>query len=61
MTDFICAIGLLLIFEGLPYFLSPRGMKGIVSKIPEQPDSTLRTIGVFAILAGLALVYLGRH
>ena len=61
MTDLICALGLLLIFEGLPYFLSPRGMKEIVSKIPELSDSTLRTIGVLAILAGLALVYFGRH
>ena len=60
MKDLLCALGLLLLLEGLPYFLSPSGMKRLMAQIPHLPNTTLRIVGFCAMLAGLMLVYFGR-
>jgi uncharacterized protein YjeT (DUF2065 family) len=49
------------IIEGIPYFLFPDKLKIYLSKIPSLPDSTLRFMGLSAMIAGLILLYLGRH
>jgi hypothetical protein len=60
MSDLLAMIGLVLLLEGLPYFVSPRGMKRLMAQIPDLSDGTLRLWGVTAMLGGLLLVYLGR-
>ena len=57
---FIAALGLALILEGLPYFLGPEAVKGLMSKVLELPPKYLRAFGFTAIIAGLALVALSR-
>lgn len=57
---FIAALGLALILEGLPYFLGPDAVKGLISKIRELPSTVLRFLGLASIVSGLLLVALAR-
>ena len=61
MGLFLAALGLMMIFEGIPYFCAPSLVKNFAQKIPETPNSTLRIIGFILMLLGLAIVYLGRR
>lgn len=61
MRDLVCAVGLVLLLEGIPYFIVPRGMKNLIQQIPRFPDATLRWWGLVAMVVGLFLVYLGRR
>lgn len=52
----IMAIGLAFIFEGLPYFLWAEKMPKILLLLAERKPSSLRGMGLAAIILGLALV-----
>ncbi|MFA5182888.1 MAG: DUF2065 domain-containing protein [Syntrophales bacterium] len=60
MKFFLCVIGMVFIIEGLPYFAFPERLKIYLAKMSEIPDSSLRIMGLAAIIAGLVLVYFGR-
>jgi uncharacterized protein YjeT (DUF2065 family) len=60
MEFFLCVIGMVMIVEGLPYFAFPDKMKTWIHKVLEMPEGTLRRLGLGLMLAGLALVYMGR-
>ncbi|MBF0189644.1 MAG: DUF2065 domain-containing protein [Magnetococcales bacterium] len=60
MRDFLSALGLVLILEGMPYFLAPGRMRHWVASITELPDSMLRRTGLFLMALGLLVVYLVR-
>ncbi len=60
MDFFLCVIGMVMILEGLPYFVFPERMKMWVQKILEMPESDLRRLGMVLMGIGLILVYLGR-
>jgi len=60
MKFFLCVIGMVFIIEGLPYFAFPERIKVYLAKMAETPDSSLRIMGLAAIIAGLVLVYFGR-
>ena len=59
MSFFLSAVGLMMVFEGIPYFCFPRKIKLFAQKLPEIPDSTLRVVGFFLMTIGLLVVYLG--
>ncbi len=61
MKDLLCVIGLIFIIEGLPYFLFPEKLKSYLAKLTTMPDSTLRFIGISAMIIGLILLYIGRR
>jgi uncharacterized protein YjeT (DUF2065 family) len=61
MKFFLCVIGMVLVIEGLPYFAFPEKLKTYFQKISTVPDSTLRILGLLAMIFGLLLVYLGRN
>lgn len=62
MLDYLLvAVGLVLIIEGLPYFAFPDKIKTLLLQVQSISDKTLRLLGLAAMLAGLLLVYLGRH
>lgn len=52
------AIALLLVIEGVLPFLDPKGMRRSMLMIAELDDRTLRIIGLFSMLGGVALLYL---
>ena len=60
MDLFITALGLMMVFEGIPYFCFPTQFKKWASRIPEVPDGTLRIIGLVIMVLGLGLVYFGK-
>lgn len=60
MRFFLCVIGMVMVVEGLPYFVFPDKMKPWLQKVMETPDSSLRRLGFGLMMAGLVLVYLGR-
>ena len=56
----LCVLGMVLIIEGLPYFAFAPKMKNMMRQVMEQPESTLRGLGLVATVIGLLLIYLGR-
>ena len=61
MDFFLCVIGMVLVFEGLPYFAIPDKMRIMVQRLFEMPDSSLRGFGLFMMITGVLLVYLGKR
>ncbi len=57
----IVALGVVLIVEGMPWFLSPRGTKRMLSDLFQLNDNSLRVVGLIFMLAGLLLVYLAKR
>ncbi|WAJ26491.1 DUF2065 domain-containing protein [Antarcticirhabdus aurantiaca] len=60
MTDFLCALGLLLVIEGVFYALFPEASRRLGRLIQEVPDTQLRRSGLFAAVAGVGIVWLVR-
>lgn len=60
MKLLFCLLGLVLIVEGLPYFVFPGKMKKWTLIIQEIPNSHLRAIGFIAMGLGLLITYLFR-
>jgi uncharacterized protein YjeT (DUF2065 family) len=57
----IVVLGVVLIVEGLPWFLSPRGTKRMLSELFQLNDNALRFVGLVFMLAGLLLVYFAKR
>ncbi len=60
MQDLLTAVALLLIFEGILPFLSPRNLRRALFSIVQQNDKSLRLTGMASMLAGILLLYLIR-
>ncbi len=56
----ISAVGLALIFEGIPYFLFAERMPLLLLRMASQPSKFLRFIGLSAIILGLLVISFGR-
>jgi uncharacterized protein YjeT (DUF2065 family) len=52
------ALGLVLIVEGLAYALAPSLVENLLAALRELPLSARRTLGLLAIVAGLAFVWM---
>jgi uncharacterized protein YjeT (DUF2065 family) len=51
----------LLILEGAPYFAVPDRMKALMAQVSDAPPGVLRLIGLLAMAAGAAVLYLARR
>jgi len=60
MALVLTVLGLILVLEGIPWFLSPRRCKTLLLTLAEIDDAPLRLAGLAAMLLGLLLVYLVR-
>lgn len=60
LNDFLTALGLVMILEGVPYFLAPGKMRLWITKMTELPDKPLRQTGFVLMLLGLLVVYMVR-
>lgn len=60
MSDFIAAIGLLFVFEGLLYGGFPILAKRFAKDVAGMPETVLRIAGIIAIAVGVAIVWLAR-
>ena len=57
MKLLFCLLGLVLMVEGIPYFVFPGKMKKLMATVQEIPDSHLRTMGFTAMGLGLLIAY----
>jgi uncharacterized protein YjeT (DUF2065 family) len=60
MSDFLAAIGLVFVIEGLIFAALPDHAKKAMASVAESPDSTLRIVGIGSAIVGLVLVWLVR-
>jgi uncharacterized protein YjeT (DUF2065 family) len=60
MNDFIAALGLVLVLEGLAYAAFPRAMRRAVEIMATSPDGQLRIAGIASAIVGVAIVWLVR-
>ena len=60
MIDFLSAIGLIFILEGLLLFSSPKRLKNILQIITKYPESKIRIIGGVSVLLGIVLLWIIR-
>lgn len=56
---FLSVLGLVFIIEGIPYFISPGGIKKWVAMVLVMPERNVRIIGFTFMLTGLFVLYLG--
>jgi uncharacterized protein YjeT (DUF2065 family) len=60
MHDFVIAIGLVFVIEGLVFAAFPGSAKRAVMIILEAPEGALRIVGLLSALLGLVLIWLMR-
>ena len=60
MIDFIVAIGLVFIIEGLLLFISPNRVKQLLNIINNYSEKKIRLVGLLSIIIGIIIVGLIR-
>jgi uncharacterized protein len=60
MTDFLAALGLVFVIEGLVFAAFPGAAKRAVTAMTETPDQGLRAVGLVSAVFGLAMLWLVR-
>jgi len=60
MSDFLAALGLVFIIEGLIFAAFPAQAKRAMQSVLETPEASLRLIGLGSALVGLIVVWLVR-
>lgn len=60
MEHLVTIFGVVLVLEGIPWFLSPGRVRSMLAQLARFPDTVLRWLGFVAMAGGLLLVWLGR-
>ena len=60
MADFLVALGLLFVIEGLVCAAVPDTAKRAAAAMLETPEATMRIVGVVSAVLGVALIWLVR-
>ncbi|MDI1346348.1 MAG: DUF2065 domain-containing protein [Pseudolabrys sp.] len=60
MFDFLAALGLVFVIEGLVFAAFPAHAKRAMQSVVETPEATLRLVGIGSAVIGLILVWLVR-
>lgn len=60
MADFIVALGLVFVFEGLIFAVNPGAAKNAMAHVLETADGPLRIVGIVSAILGVLLVWLVR-
>lgn len=60
MSDFLVALGLVLVIEGVLYGGLPQFAKRLAADVQTVPEQTLRVAGIVAIIVGVGIVWLVR-
>ena len=58
MSDFLAALGLVFVIEGLIFAAFPEAAKRAMTTVLDTPDLSLRLIGIGSAVVGLILVWL---
>jgi uncharacterized protein YjeT (DUF2065 family) len=60
MSDFIVALGLVFVIEGLVFSAFPATAKRAMQTVQEAPDGSLRIVGIVSAVLGILLIWLVR-
>ena len=60
LSDFLAALGLLLVLEGIAPFLHPQGVKRAIARVLTLRDPELRFAGLGSMLVGILILFLVR-
>jgi len=60
MSDFLAALGLVFVIEGMILAAFPEAAKRAMTSVLETPDVSVRLIGIGSALVGLIIVWLAR-
>ncbi|MEA2876494.1 MAG: uncharacterized protein QOF14_1690 [Hyphomicrobiales bacterium] len=60
MADFIVALGLVFVIEGLIFAVSPASAKNAMAHVMETADGPLRAVGIVSAVLGVILVWFVR-
>ena len=60
MTDFLAALGLVCVIEGLIFAAFPAHAKRAMASVLETHDGLLRVIGIGSAIVGVMVVWLAR-
>ena len=60
MAQFLVALGLVFVIEGLVFAAFPGPAKRALAAMMESPDSYLRIVGIIGAVAGLVIIWLFR-
>ena len=58
--DFLAALGLFLVLEGMAPFLNPQGLKRALTRLLTVPDRELRIAGLGSMLVGVVILFVVR-
>lgn len=57
MSDFVVALGLVFVIEGLVFSAFPATAKRAMESVRQSPDATLRTVGIVSAILGIILIW----
>ena len=60
LTDFVTALGIAFVFEGIAYALFPGRARNAFEMISKMPEDVLRYLGLGAAITGVFVVWLAR-
>jgi uncharacterized protein YjeT (DUF2065 family) len=60
MSDFLVALGLVFVIEGIVFAAFPESSKRAVTAVLETPDTILRIVGLASAVLGLLMVWVIR-
>ena len=61
MSDFLAALGLVFVIEGVLFAVFPLGAKRAMTAVLDVPDGGMRIVGLASALVGVLIVWLVRH
>jgi len=60
MSEFLVALGLVFVIEGIVFAAMPGPAKRALAAIVESPEQFLRIVGIVSAVAGLVIIWLVR-
>jgi uncharacterized protein len=60
MTDFLAALGLVFVIEGLLLAVFPQSARRAVAAMMQTPDEGLRVAGLISAVLGIVVLWLAR-
>jgi uncharacterized protein len=60
MSDFLAALGLVFVIEGLAFAAFPEAAKRAIMAMTQTPDQGLRLVGIFSAVVGMTVLWLVR-
>jgi uncharacterized protein YjeT (DUF2065 family) len=60
MSDFLVALGLVFVIEGLVFAAFPEQAKRAMASVLESPESSLRAVGIGSAVLGVLIIWIVR-